>query len=278
MNHSFRITTLVENTVNTRGLLAEHGLSFYLEHGRQKILFDAGQSQILLQNARQLGISLQSLDAVVLSHGHYDHSGALKEILALAPRARLYLHPDAVKPKYGRDPNGRARAIGLPHDALDQIKKHPGSIFWTRDITPVGEGVFSTGRIPRMTGFEDTGGSFYLDEACQHPDPLSDDQALFFESRQGIQVILGCAHAGVVNTLQSIQNALEGKIIHTVMGGMHLLNATPERLARTIAALRQLGIQRLAPAHCTGWPATAALWAAFPGQCQTCSTGGQISF
>lgn len=277
MSRHFQITTLVENTVNMRGLFAEHGLSFYLESGQQKILFDAGQTQILLQNACQLGISLESLDAVVLSHGHYDHSGALKTILEMAPRARLYLHPDALKPKYAREPDGRTRSIGLPAEALEQIKKHPGSVFWTRDITPVGDGVFATGRIPRTTGYEDTGGSFFLDGAGEHPDPLCDDQAVFFETPQGIHVILGCAHAGVVNTLQYIQSALEGKTIHTVMGGMHLLNAAPERLDHTLAALRQLGVQRLAPAHCTGWRATAALWAAFPGQCLTCSTGSQIT-
>jgi 7,8-dihydropterin-6-yl-methyl-4-(beta-D-ribofuranosyl)aminobenzene 5'-phosphate synthase len=144
-------------------------------------------------------------------------------------------------------------------------------------VTEIYEGIFMTGPIPRTTPYEDVGGRFFLDDACTQPDPLADDQALFIESPQGINVILGCAHAGVVNTLQYIQQVTKGKPIHTVMGGMHLLAASPDRIDQTIAALRQMGVQRIGPAHCTGCAATAALWTAFPGKCFSCSTGSGIT-
>jgi 7,8-dihydropterin-6-yl-methyl-4-(beta-D-ribofuranosyl)aminobenzene 5'-phosphate synthase len=136
--------------------------------------------------------------------------------------------------------------------------------------------VFLTGPIPRETLFENTGGQFFLDDKTTQPDLIHDDQALFFENKHGINVILGCAHAGVVNTLQYVKNLTQAKCIYSVMGGMHLKGASPERLQKTIAALRQFGIQQIRPMHCTGFSAANALWMAFPGQCFSCPTGSQI--
>lgn len=278
MNNPIQITTLIENTVNTRSLVAEHGLSFYIETGSKNILMDAGQTQALSENAQKLGISLETLDAIVLSHGHYDHNGGLKELLPLASNARVFLHPDALNPKYTRDKDGASRAIGMPNETADAIRHRSSLVTWTTGMTEVCEGVFVTGPIPRATPYEDVGGRFFLDDTGTHPDPLVDDQALFFESPHGINVILGCAHSGVVNTLQYIQHVTKGKPIHTVMGGMHLLAASPDRIAQTMTALRQMGVQRLGPAHCTGCAATAALWNAFAGKCFSCSTGSRITF
>lgn len=277
MKNPIRVTTLIENTVNTRGLLAEHGLAFYIEAGSKRILMDAGQTQILSQNAQKLGISLETLDDIVLSHGHYDHNGGLKELLPLASNARVFLHPDALNPKYTRDKDGTSRAIGMPAEIASAIRNRSSLVTWTTGVTEIYEGIFMTGQIPRTTPYEDVGGRFFLDDACTQPDPLADDQALFIESEQGINVILGCAHAGVVNTLQYIQQVTKGKPIHTVLGGMHLLAASPDRIAQTIAALRQMGVQRIGPAHCTGCAATAALWTAFPGKCFSCSTGSRLT-
>ena len=277
MRNSIHVTTLVENTVNTRGLLAEHGLAFYIEAEQKRILMDAGQTEIFSQNSRKLGISLKTLDAIVLSHGHYDHNGGLKELLPLASNARVFLHPDALNPKYTRDKDGTSRAIGMPTEIASAIRNRSALVTWTTGVTEIYEGIFMTGPIPRATPYEHVGGHFFLDDACTQPDPLADDQALFIESPHGIDVILGCAHAGVVNTLQYIQQVTNGKPIHTVMGGMHLLAASPDRIDQTIAALRQMNVQRIGPAHCTGCAATSTLWTAFPGKCFSCSTGSRIT-
>ena len=105
-----------------------------------------------------------------------------------------------------------------------------------------------------------------------------DDQALFFDTRDGVVVMLGCAHAGVVNTLLHIRQLTHHRPIHAVLGGMHLLLASPERMARTVEALRDLGIARLGPAHCTGVAAAARLWAEFPQACFACSVGTRLVF
>ena len=135
------------------------------------------------------------------------------------------------------------------------------------------EGIFVTGEIPRQNAFEDTGGRFFLDAACTRPDPLLDDQALFFDTTEGLVVLLGCAHSGVVNTLEHIRHLAGGRPIHTILGGLHLLAGAPERMEKTIAAFRRLDIQGLAPAHCTSLPALAQLWSAFPGRCFSCAVG-----
>jgi 7,8-dihydropterin-6-yl-methyl-4-(beta-D-ribofuranosyl)aminobenzene 5'-phosphate synthase len=129
-----------------------------------------------------------------------------------------------------------------------------------------------------VTDFEDTGGSFFLDHACQQPDPLTDDQAIYFDTTQGTVVVLGCAHAGVINTLYYVRQLTHDRPVHAVLGGMHLINASSERLQWTIEQLRKLGVERLGPAHCTGTAAVAALWNAFPGQCFDCHAGTRLEF
>jgi 7,8-dihydropterin-6-yl-methyl-4-(beta-D-ribofuranosyl)aminobenzene 5'-phosphate synthase len=277
MSESIFITTLVENTVHQRRLKAEHGLAFHLQFGRRHVLFDTGQSDLLLHNARQLGLDLSSLVSVVLSHGHYDHCGGLEAVCALAPRATLHLHPAALEPKFARNPNGTSRVVGMAESARQTIRGRPDTV-WTKTMTEVVPGLFATGEIPRNTPFEDTGGAFFLDEHCQQPDPIRDDQALFFDTPNGLVVILGCGHAGVVNTLEYIQHITNGRPIHTILGGMHLLTAGPDRMAKTIESFRHLKIQRIAPAHCTGISAVAQLWAAFPGRCSTCAVGVSMTF
>lgn len=186
------ITTLVENATSRSDLQAEHGLSLWIDTGPHKVLFDTGQGDLVLANARKLGIRLEEADAIVLSHGHYDHTGGLAGVLSLAQRAQVFLHPAALSAKYARDTDGRCRAIGMPRAcrlalSLDPVKSVP-----TEHITEVVEGVFVTGTVPRTNDFEDTGGPFFLDEACTQPDLLVDDQSLFFESPQGLVVLLGC--------------------------------------------------------------------------------------
>jgi 7,8-dihydropterin-6-yl-methyl-4-(beta-D-ribofuranosyl)aminobenzene 5'-phosphate synthase len=159
-----RITVLVENTAGGRGTLAEHGLSFWIEIDSRKILFDTGQSDILLHNAQILGIDLRTVDAVVLSHGHYDHVGGLRRILEIAPAVPVYLHPQALEAKYARrEKNGQP--IGMEPEISQMLERRieEGVGSFTDGPVEILPRVWATGEIPRRSAFENTGGSFYRD-------------------------------------------------------------------------------------------------------------------
>ncbi len=267
-----RITVVVENTASARDLLAEHGLAFWIEHRGHRILFDTGQGGVLAHNASRLNVPLDAADAIALSHGHYDHTGGLATLFEKEAVPALFLHPAALAPRYSRPPDGPTRAIGMPPASIEAVRQHT-TIVWTESHAEIFPGVHVTGPIPRRSGFEDTGGPFFADAAGREPDLLPDDQAFYLETSHGTVVVLGCAHAGVVNTLHYVRALTENRPIHTLIGGMHLVSANEERMDRTIQALRHFGVQRLMPAHCTGFPAMARLWHEFPGACVPCAVG-----
>lgn len=272
------ITVLIENSVHARGLLAEHGLALHLQVGKRSLLFDTGQSDLLLGNARLLRVRLAETEAVVLSHGHNDHTGGMDAVRQIAPKARFFLHPDALHPKLARNPDGTSRSLGMKQTSSDALQSAPELVVRTTSPTEVLDGIFVTGEIARLNAFEDAGGAFFRDAACTEPDPMLDDQAIFFKTPGGMVVLFGCAHAGVINTLEYVQRLTGSKPIHTIMGGLHLQTASPERMDRTLAAFRRWDLRQLALGHCTGMRAMARLWTTFPDRCSGCSVGVKMQF
>lgn len=272
------ITTLVNNSAPDN-LQSEHGLSFWIEFEGRHILFDTGQSDIIIKNAKLLNINLASAEAIVLSHGHYDHTGGVPAVVNIARKVNIYSHPEALKPKFGRK-NNKTKTIGMPDSSKQVVLRLAGNkkIILTKTPTEVSKGFFVTGEIPRKTNFEDTGGDFFVDENCCKADNLPDDQAAYFKTDKGLVVLLGCAHAGVVNTLDYIVKLTGEKRIYAVMGGMHLLHASSERIDRTIEAMKKYDVQEIGLAHCTGDNAMEKLKKAFSEQSFECSVGTQRKF
>ncbi len=271
-----RIAVLSENTARAPGILGEHGLAFWIEAGRKRVLFDTGQGRALRPNAKALGIDLAEADALALSHGHYDHTGGCEAFMKINSSARVYFHPGALKLKYIADAGKGARRVSLSFFDKGKILEHKSRLRLARRPVKLPGGLFLTGPIPRANDFEDTGGPFYLDKELKQPDLLRDDQALFFRSKDGLVVLLGCAHAGVVNTLDYIARLTGEKSFYAVAGGMHLEKANPRRLQATLKAFRKYRVKKIGPAHCAGIEAVAAFWQAFPGQCFLCPAGSVL--
>jgi 7,8-dihydropterin-6-yl-methyl-4-(beta-D-ribofuranosyl)aminobenzene 5'-phosphate synthase len=275
---TLRITTLVDNQSVRPELATEHGLAFWIEWRDRRLLFDTGQGKTLLTNAKILGVPLAAVDAVVLSHGHWDHTGGLLGLLSAGARPAIFLHPDALRQRYSKWHKPPDEPIGLPSGLAEALHFHCRQAVWTGARTPIADGAWVTGCIPRRTSFEDVGGPFYLDRAFTRPDPIADDQAMWFETPKGTVVLLGCAHAGVVNTLDYVSELTGKTAIHAVLGGMHLLRAKAPRLEATLEAFRRHEVRLVAPAHCTGKRAAAFLAQRLPGCFAPCAAGSQFAF
>jgi len=219
MINNLRVTVLVENTVRNSQLLGQHGLALWIEADNHKVLFDTGRAEALARNAARLNVPLEEADSLVLSHGHYDHTGGLELLLRLGVRTDAYFHPAALRPKFAQVDGCKSAYVGMSEAGRTALRIQSRESIETCEPTQVAEGIYLTGEIPRRTEYEDNGGAFFLDEACTSPDPLLDDQALYIETPAGLVVVLGCAHAGVVNTLDYIADLTGKKKIHAVLGG-----------------------------------------------------------
>lgn len=278
MKSSLKVSLLSENTAGGHGIHGEHGLAFWIECVGQRILFDTGQGLVLSENAAVMNVDLAFVDAIVLSHGHYDHTGGLAQVLAAARRPLpVYAHPGALAAKYRATDVG-VRDIGMPDACLRAVQGNAARLMPSVVAATIAAGIRTTGEIPRIYPEEASAERFCLDAEGRVADPVADDQALIVETGTGIVVLLGCAHAGLINTLDHIRDLTAGAPIRAVVGGLHLRSATPGRLEWTIRELRRFDIAALYPMHCTGFAATAALWQAFPGRVQSAGAGATLTF
>jgi 7,8-dihydropterin-6-yl-methyl-4-(beta-D-ribofuranosyl)aminobenzene 5'-phosphate synthase len=252
MIERLRITVLADDHVAAPNVLAEHGLSMLIEADDWRILFDTGQGEVLRGNADALGVSLYPLDAVVLSHGHYDHTGGLAGLLQEVSPSAIFLHPTALQQKYAKSENPPHRSIGMPESSRQSLDAVRNQIVWTRSATEVVAGVWCTGEIPRVPANGSSEPGFFLDGDCRELDPLTDDQALFIETSNGLVVIAGCAHAGVANTLDRVSALTGCGEVFAVIGGLHLWQAAHPELEASANAMSGRKTRILAPCHCTG--------------------------
>jgi 7,8-dihydropterin-6-yl-methyl-4-(beta-D-ribofuranosyl)aminobenzene 5'-phosphate synthase len=255
-----KITTLSENTAGKPDVLAEWGLSILVEEDGQSILMDTGESLSVGYNAENLDIDLRKIDKIVLSHGHFDHTGGLRPLLQkMKRRVEIYSHPDVWAPKYSRREGQPNRYIGLPfvREELNSL----GAVFnMTKDPIKLNHNIMTTGEIPMVTDFEKIEPSLFVQTTTGwEPDPVLDDRSLIIQTPQGLVVVLGCAHRGMINTLYHSRDITGIQKIYMVMGGCHLKDATDEQIWQTVSALNEMGVKKLALSHCTGMHATMIL-------------------
>ena len=253
-----KITTLSENTASA-ACIGEWGLSMLVEVDGKRILFDTGSGTAAVHNADLMGIDLSSFDVMVLSHGHYDHTGGLLDVMRRAGKKEIIAHPDVWARKYGSMNNTPARYVGIPF-VREALEVMGASFRLTKEPVKISEHVTTTGEVPMLNDYETV--ETYLkvmdgDEMKQ--DEIDDDLSLVIDTEFGLVVILGCAHHGIVNNLRQAQKVTGKELIYAAIGGTHLVHASKERMAKTAAALKEMGVQYLGVSHCTGFNAAAFL-------------------
>lgn len=276
-----KVTILVENTVGVPlGLLSEWGLSMLLDFGDERILFDTGEQGNLISNAQILGHDLRQINRVILSHGHYDHTGGLLKFLQYRGRVPVYAHPDLFTGHYGRGFNGRGdKYLGVPFRP-EQLESAGAEFHWHREPVELSPGLWLSGEIPRATAFErvdDRLVEFKGEQAVQ--DTIPDDLSLFYVTDQGLVILLGCAHSGLVNIVEHAKRVTGEGRVRAIIGGTHLGPATPDQQNQTTDYLRGLlDLTCLAPNHCTGLGMMSKLAAEFPGVLTWAAAGNTLEF
>ncbi|WP_263769134.1 MBL fold metallo-hydrolase [Propionivibrio soli] len=246
------ISLVVDNEANP-GLMAEHGFAAWAAIGDDRLLFDTSQTAALAHNASQLGIDLSCADLLVLSHGHYDHTGGLPTFLESNEHATVCFGRGATQRRFSCHPDQPPRSIGMDDTVSSLIQNLASSR--RKEITDwcyLYPHVGATGPVPRTTPFEDTGGPFFLDAGKRQVDLIDDDLSLWFETDAGLVILCGCSHAGVINTVQYVRDVSGVERVHGIIGGFHLLQASEERLRETIGFLDRCRPDFLIPCHCTG--------------------------
>jgi 7,8-dihydropterin-6-yl-methyl-4-(beta-D-ribofuranosyl)aminobenzene 5'-phosphate synthase len=259
------LTILCENSIGkATTALAEHGFSCLIETPDGKYLFDTGQGHILTHNLQALDKDLNGLKAVFLSHGHYDHTGGLPQILRRTGPLDVFAHPGIFQERcwVGK---AEKRSIGIPFPQAELISL--GARFrWVSAFSEVAPGFFFTGEVPRKTDFEKGDASLMApleDKSGLVPDPIVDDCSLLIESASGPILLLGCAHSGLVNILHHVRENTGIDSLFAIVGGTHLAPAGDEQFEKTVAALEEFQVRKVLVGHCTGQKRAADLYRHF---------------
>ncbi len=259
-----RLSTLAENAVNGLGLLAEWGLSILVETDDVTILVDTGRTMVAAHNAKVMGVKIKSVDKILFSHGHYDHTGGVVDMLRLddvsGTPVEIIAHPDVWAPKFGRSANQtNYRYAGIPFPRI-LLESLGASFHLTPEPVWITDRIVTSGEVPMLNDYEKIEAGLYIQtDDGYDPDPLKDDQSLFIRSDKGLIIIAGCAHRGIVNTITHAQKLTGCDEVYAVVGGTHLYRASEDRVRLTLEAIKRLDIQRIGVSHCTGPNASAFL-------------------
>jgi 7,8-dihydropterin-6-yl-methyl-4-(beta-D-ribofuranosyl)aminobenzene 5'-phosphate synthase len=249
-----RVTILCENTVGVPfGVIGEHGFACFVETENGNFLFDTGQGLGIIRNSIALDKDLKSIRAVMISHGHYDHTGGLPAVLQARGPVDVYGHPDMFAERIW-SADGKQRFIGVPY-RREFLESLGANFRLGTELTEVSPGVCLTGEISRMSTFEKGDANMTVilpDGKSIHPDPLKDDLSLIIDSDKGLIIVLGCAHAGTINIIEYALKQMNRDRIYAIMGGTHLGFSSDEQFEETLRVIDQYKIERIGVSHCTG--------------------------
>ncbi|MBF4691839.1 MBL fold metallo-hydrolase [Fusibacter ferrireducens] len=239
--------TLMDNIVYGEVLTAEHGLSFLIKAGGKKILFDTGQTGAILHNASYLNEELETVDLVVLSHGHYDHCGGLESFLKVNHTAKIYLKSKAMEKKYRRDYSSVGFELQKP------LSEYPNEFIFIEDNVEIAPGILLVGHINKYVETFDSMDSFFVKEDQNYiMDPFQDELFMIISEKDKHYLFTGCSHKGILNIIKSSLELLEDAPLEFVAGGMHFNGKIVNVLDQYIEQFERLNVKHFYVNHCTG--------------------------
>lgn len=264
------IIALVENLSYQQGTKGEHGLSLVVRTSDKQILFDTGQTGLLAENAKKMNINLSAIDMVVISHGHYDHTGGLSSFFELNDHAPVLVKPKALDDKYSGS-TGTRRFIGVDKEVAGQFSNR---FQFIEEVTEVASGLKVVPGIQRYYDFEQSSQVMMVEkDGLTMVDPFEDELFMVYDHPDGLTVFTGCAHRGIGNICRTATKVTGNRNIRLVLGGTHLKGASQGRISKTIEAFKEMNVHQYCLCHCTGLPAFMQFSNEFPDQVRYAHVG-----
>lgn len=269
-----RFKFLVENKTDNPGVMAEHGLSIYIEADNKKILFDAGATDMVMINAKEMGVKLEDVDLAVVSHGHYDHTGGFPSFCQINDKANIYLHKDGFRKTYAYEKGELEKetcGIRWSHEETEAIANR---ITYTDGPVKITDNIVVTGTVPFADGFEPTE-NFYWDNGSGEliVDDMSHEQCLVIKEPQGLYIFSGCSHRGVISALNAGKSMFPGERVAVLVAGMHLYSASDEDRQAVVQQIVDENLDMVMPVHCTGIKAICDLKSKLGDSCVVATAG-----